>query len=170
MPVPVLPDDPAHFHAILAALPGNFILLLPDAPTFTIVAMSEELLRQTNRRAAQVVGQSVFSAYPENLKEAANAGPAQMRTALEASLRDKQPHLLPLVRYDVPTPDGTFVERYWSGRSQAVLDAQGEVLYLLFTSADMTPQLRANNEQRAVQQAAENEARFQALVAVARLQ
>ena len=169
--MPVLPVDPAHFDAILATLPGNFILMLPDAPTFTIVAMSEELLRLTNRRAAQVVGQSVFVAYPANLAEAANSGPAQMQTALEASLRDKQPHLLPLMRYDVPTAAGTFEERYWSGRSQAVLDAQGEVRYLLFTSVEMTAQLRADNEQRAVQQAvqqaADSEARFQALVAQA---
>lgn len=62
MPLPALPDDPAHFHAILAALPGNFMLLLPDAPTYTIVTMSEELLRQTDRQAAQVIGQSVFVA------------------------------------------------------------------------------------------------------------
>jgi PAS domain S-box-containing protein len=167
MPLLALPDNPAHFNAILAALPGNFMLLLPDAPTYTILAMSEELLRQTGRQAAQVVGQSVFVAYPENPGEAANSGPAQMRTALEATLRNQQPYHLPLMRYDMPTPDGTFEERYWSGCSQAVLSDQGEVLYLVFTSIDMTAQLRANNEQRAVQQAAESEARFRTLVAQA---
>jgi signal transduction histidine kinase len=165
MPLPALPDDPTHFCAILAALPGNFILLLPDAPTYTILAMSEELLRQTDRTAAQVVGQSVFVAYPAN--PVASAGPAQMRAALDASLHDKQPHHLPLMRYDVATATGAFEERYWSGHSQAVLNAQGEVRYLLFTSEDLTAQRRADNEQRAVQQAAESEARFQALVAQA---
>ncbi len=142
------------------------MLLRPDAPTYTIVAMSEELLRQTGREAVQVVGQSVFVAYPGNPEKAVNDGPSQMRIALDASLRDKQPHHLPLVRYDVPTA-GTFEERYWSGSSKTVLDAQGEVLYLLFTSVDMTAQLRAENEQRAVQQAAESEARFRTLVAQA---
>lgn len=165
--MPPLLDDPTHFEAILAALPGNLILLRPAAPTFTIVAMGTELLRQTGRESTQVVGQSVFTAYPENPEEVASNGPSQMRTALGASLRDQQPHDLPLVRYDVPTPDGSFEERYWSGRSQAVLDARGTVLYLLFTSVGMTAQLRAANERRAVQQAAESEARFQVFVAQA---
>ncbi|PJJ60967.1 PAS domain-containing protein [Hymenobacter chitinivorans] len=165
MPLSTLPEDPAHvLHAILAALPGNFILLQPDAPTYTIVAMSADLLRQTGREPAQVVGHSVFVAYPENPEEVANTGPTQMRTALDASLRDQQVHELPLVRYDVPAADGTFEERYWSGRSQAVLDAQGAVLYLLFTSVDRTAQQRAANERRAMQQAAESEARFRTLV------
>ncbi|UOG77632.1 PAS domain-containing protein (plasmid) [Hymenobacter tibetensis] len=153
MPLSLLPDDPAHIAAILGALPGNFLLLLPDAPTYTIVAMSAELLAQTGREAAQVVGQSVFVAYPENEAESTNSGPAQMRTALEATLRDHQPHELPLVRYDVPAPDGRFEERYWSGRSKPVLDAQGEVLYLLFTSLDLTTQQRAEREQQAREQA-----------------
>jgi hypothetical protein len=125
MPLPPLLDDPTHFEAILTALPGNFILLRLDAPTFTIVAMSAELLRQTDRVAAQVVGQSILVAYPENPEQVASSGPAQLRTDLDATLRDHQPHELPLVRYDVPSPDGRFEERYWSGRSQAVLDARG---------------------------------------------
>ena len=153
MPLSALPADPAHLHAILGALPGNFILLRPDAPTYTIVAMSAELLRQTGRQAAQVVGQSVFVAYPANPDEAASTGPARMRAALDASLRDHQPHELPLVRYDVPTPGGIFEERHWSGRSQAILDGQGQVLYLLFTSVDRTAQQRVDHKQRARQQA-----------------
>ena len=164
MPVLTLPDDPAHFHAILAALPGNFIVMLPDAPTYTIVAMSAELLRQTDREADQVVGQSVFVAYPENEAEVANNGPAQMRTALDACLRDQQPHELPLVRYDVPTPEGRFEERYWSGRSQAILDARGQVLYLLFTSVDLTAQRRAEHEQQARQQAEQRNRELEARV------
>ena len=110
MRLPTVFDDPAHFPTILAAMPGNFMLLRPDAPTYTVVAISAELLRQTDRQVGEVVGHSVFVAYPENLAEATNSGPAQMRTALDASLHDKQPHDLPLVRYDVPTPNGRFEE------------------------------------------------------------
>jgi hypothetical protein len=61
---------PPHFYVIRATLPGTFIVLLPDAPTFTIVAMGEELLRRTGCQAGPVVGRSVFVAYSENPAEA----------------------------------------------------------------------------------------------------
>jgi PAS domain S-box-containing protein len=52
-------SSPADFEAVFAALPGHVLLLLPDAPTFTIAGISDELLAWLGLSRAAVLGQGL---------------------------------------------------------------------------------------------------------------
>src|SRR3954465_4189935 len=92
-----------NFQAIFEAMPGSFIVVKPDEPDFTVLAVSEELLQLTTTRREEVVGKSIFIAYPdpENPLATTATGPLNLRISLENVVRYKQPDQMPIVRYDV---------------------------------------------------------------------
>ncbi len=57
------------FQALFEALPGRYLVLLPDAPRYTIVAASDAYLGATNSKREDILGRGLFEAFPD----AANA-------------------------------------------------------------------------------------------------
>jgi hypothetical protein len=51
-------------------------------------------------------------------------------------------------KYDIPLPDGTWVERFWSPRNVPILDDEGRVVLLLHRSDDITDYVRGREEAR----------------------
>jgi hypothetical protein len=51
-----------------------------------------------------------------------------------------------VLRYDLPTPDGGYAERFWSHRTVPVLDEQGDVVLLLHRADDITDYVRHRDE------------------------
>jgi PAS domain S-box-containing protein len=140
------------FQATFEALPGNFLVLQPNAPDYTVLAVSEELLRSVQRERQQVVGSSVFVAFPENPDALTATGASELRKALNHVREEKELYQLPVVRYDVPTADSVFEERYWSASSKPVLSPVGEVLYIIHTTTDVTTQIQADKSTHALRQ------------------
>ena len=136
------------FQLAFAALPGSFLLLEPNAPQFTILAISDELLGLTAQSRPEVVGNSVFDVYPENPEAVTATGPSSLRVSLQNATRTKLPDRMPVVRYDVPNAEGIFEARYWSAHTKPVLNQAGEVQYLIHSTEDITAQVQAENRQR----------------------
>jgi PAS domain-containing protein len=97
-----------------------------------------------------VVGRGVFVVYPENPAAALATGPVNMRASLDTALRTKQLDQMPRVRYDIIGASGEFEPRYWSSHTQPVLDAAGQVQYLLHSTQDITASVQAENSQQAL--------------------
>jgi PAS domain S-box-containing protein len=90
-----------------------------------------------------------------------------MRSSLQRALQTKAPDQMPVVRYDVAVTDGTFEERYWSAVHKPVLNAAGEVLYIINNSTEVTAQVVAEQQQRALRKIEKNYQLFmQAPVAI----
>ncbi len=136
-------ESTVDFETAFEALPGSFLILQPNIPHYTILAISDELLRITARERQQVVGKSIFEVYPENPGATTATGPSNLRTSLELVVQYKKPDQMPVVRYDVPGADGVFEARYWSANSKPVLDETGEVLYIITHTVDVTDQIKA---------------------------
>ncbi|WP_181885112.1 PAS domain-containing protein [Pontibacter diazotrophicus] len=139
-------DSTLDYQAIFNTLPGNFLVLQPNPPLFTILAISDSLLQITNQERHNVVGKSVFEAYPENPDDSTSSGPSRMRDYLQKTLQEKKIDQVPLVRYDVPNTESAFEARYWSADSRPVLDAAGNVAYILHTAIDITQQVTAQKQ------------------------
>ncbi|UYZ61871.1 PAS domain-containing sensor histidine kinase [Hymenobacter weizhouensis] len=144
-----MPEQLLNFQAAFEALPGNFILLRPDAPAYTILDATDEALHLSQRTRPQIVGLSVFVVFPEN-PEAAGAGFTSLRASLDYVLRYKEAHQVPTVRYDVRNANGTFEQRYWSAQNKPVLDADGNVQYILHSTTEVTTQIRAERNEQAL--------------------
>ncbi|SNR88438.1 PAS domain-containing protein [Hymenobacter mucosus] len=148
---------------LLAALPQPCLLL---SPAFVIEAVSDAYLAATLTRREQLVGQTIFAAFPDNPQTPQAQGPRNLLASLQQVLATGQPHQMAPQRYDVPDParPGQFVERHWQPRNSPVLDAQGRVAHLLHVAQDVTADVQAHArllDSQAAAEAARAEAEMQ---------
>lgn len=123
-------------------MPGNSIVLQPDAPRFTIIAATDGYYQAAGRSENDLTGKGLFEAFPS--EDGNETGEKQLRRSLETVVREKRAHQMPLVRYDVINADGSFSERYWSVGNKPVLDEQGEVRYIIHTAEEQTAQVKTD--------------------------
>jgi PAS domain S-box-containing protein len=123
------------FEALFRVSPNPYVLIDPE---FVIVDMNEAYLRATMRRRSELVGRSMFEAFPSGPGDPQGASMRQLRSSLERVLRERAPDHLPLIHYDIPTPDGGFEERYWSATHTPLFDERGEIELVLQHTVDVT--------------------------------
>ena len=119
------------------ALPGANLLLAPD---LRIVGASDDYLASSLTQRDALIGQFLFDAFPENPEAAVANGEANVRASLAQVLATGRPHEMPPQHYDIPDPaqPGHFVERHWLPRHIPVLDAHGQVQFLIQSVQDIT--------------------------------
>ncbi|WP_181305226.1 PAS domain-containing protein [Rufibacter sp. XAAS-G3-1] len=147
--------------SIFRALPRLYIVVSPD---FTIVEASDAYLTSTFKDRS-ILGKYLFEVFPDNPDLASADGVLNWRQSLEFARDNKVPHKMALQRYDVTKPEemgGGFEEKYWQPSNTPVLDASGNVLYLIHESEDVTQQIKNLEEtERQTQQAQQNLERFE---------
>jgi PAS domain S-box-containing protein len=145
---------------IFNAQPGATLLLSPE---WVILGASDDYLAATLTERDALVGQYIFDAFPDNPNAPEADGVANVRASLEAVLATQQPHEMAPQHYDVPDParPGHFVERHWKPRHTPVLDAAGQVRFIIQSVQDLTATRVAERQLRATQ-ASEQEARADA--------
>jgi signal transduction histidine kinase len=144
--------DPVNFSTIFQALPGNYIILLPDAPRFTIAAFNNARAEQTFTRPEHI-GKGIFEAFPDNPDDPQANGVSMLTASLQSVMREKKTHQMALQKYDIRTADRTaFEERYWLPRNIPVLDDNGGIIYIIHHVQDLTAQVFAEQRENAVRQ------------------
>ena len=135
---------------IFQALPGAFLLL---SPALMIEAVSDEYLAATLTTRAQLLGQYVFAAFPDNPATPEARSVPQLHASLQRVLATGQPHQMARQHYDVPdrAHPGQFVERHWLPTNKPVLGPEGEVQHLIHHVVDVTAQVQAEAELHAAQ-------------------
>lgn len=128
------------------------MLLQPNPPLFTILAVSDEQLQITGQKREELIGKSVFEVYPENPEDASSTGPSNLSVSLAKVLRDKVTDQMPVLSYDLVNADGVFEERYWKTSNKPVLDAEGNVLYILHAPSEITEQVMAERKAAAMRE------------------
>ena len=118
--------------------PDILLVLLPDAPRFTMVGATQARLAVTHTTREQIVGQGLFEVFPDDPTDAAATGTRNLRASLERVMATRAPDTMAVQKYDIPGPDGRFVSRYWSPKNIPVLAASGEILYILHRVEDVT--------------------------------
>ena len=125
--------DGIAFDALFEASPNPYVLL---DPSFTIIGMNEAYLRVTMRDRVDLIGRNMFDAFPG---DPASEQGGQLRDSLNRVVRERVRDHIPLIRYDIPRPDGGGLEeRYWSATHTPLLHRSGEVLLILQHTVDLT--------------------------------
>lgn len=140
------------YTALFDALPTSSLLIKADAPLYTIVAASPQHLKDGGVRKEDIIGKSLFEAYPPNPGNPGDTGEMNMRESFEYVLRNKKPHRLPVQRYDVADDHGEFIERYWQAENKPVFSADGEVAFILQTTEELTAQIKAEERESQLEQ------------------
>lgn len=132
------------YRALFEAVPGLYLVLLPD---LTIVAVSDAYTTATLTRREEITGKKMFDVFPDNPDDKYADGVANLRDSLDYVLKNKTAHTMAVQKYDVRKHDGCFEERYWSPINKPILNAAGEVVYIIHRVEDVTELINRQQEQ-----------------------
>lgn len=130
--------------------PDILLVLLPDAPRFTMVSATRARLAVTQTTYEQIVGQGLFEVFSDDPTDPAADGVRNLRASLGRVLATRAPDTMAVQKYDIQGPDGTFVTRYWSPKNVPILDARGAIQYILHRVEDVTALIHASESNEAL--------------------
>jgi PAS domain S-box-containing protein len=137
------------FKKIFELVPYNSLILKPDSPIFTIVAVSESYLTATLTERGSILGRPLFEVFPDNPDDPEATGVKNLTDSLNTVIQTKAAHRMTLQKYDVPTPEGSaFEEKYWSPLNIPVLNNDGQVDYIIHTVEDVTENIRLQKSEK----------------------
>ena len=144
------PSPPPDFEALFEAAPGLLLAMLPD-DAFHIAAASDTYLRATMTRREEIVGRSVFDAFPDNPDDPAARSTQGLRATLERARRERTLATMPVYQHDLRRPEaegGGFEKRFWQTSVWPVPagPTAGPLRYLLCRTEDVTARLRSERE------------------------
>lgn len=130
--------DSSDLSRVFEQMPGH-CAVLRAAPGFPVVAMSRQL-GSISIDPANVVGRPVFDVLPE--APGSPGSVAQLTASFERVIRNRTTDRHEQ-RFDVVNPrTGQFEERYWAAINTPIVDASGEVEYILHQADDAATERR----------------------------
>ena len=131
------------YRVLFEAADDVVLVLLPDAPRFTMVAATRARLEAT-MTTAETFGKGLFEVFPDNPDDAGATGTSNLRASLERVVATRAADTMAVQKYDIRAPDGTFQAKYWSPRNVPVLGPGGDVRYILHRVVEVTELVRAS--------------------------
>ena len=155
-----------NLQTILNTIPGNHVILLPDAPRFTIIGATDSFLQTSYKTRDTIIGRSLFEVFPDNTTNDEATGVLNVRSSLEYVIARKETHQMADQRYDIVNPEtGSFEFKVWAASNKPVLNSEGAVQYIIHTTEDITERVRLQKENDlSRERLEESESRFRALV------
>ncbi len=145
---PVVAD--LDFRLLFEESPDILLVLLPDAPRYTMVAATRARFRATHT-SPETLGKGLFEMFPDNPDDPEATGLSNLRASLDRVLETRAADTMAVQKYDIRRPDGTFESRFWSPKNIPVLSATGEVTYVLHRVEDVTELIAANRTGQAME-------------------
>lgn len=131
-----------YYTTLFEALDGNIVLMQNDPPRYTILAATPSYLQLTGRTKNDVVGKGFFEDFPITTNSTHTTESGLFLSYQHVSLH-KELHVLPVYRFDCRNADGSFTEKYCKVSNKPLRSADGDVLYIVHTSEDITDQIKA---------------------------
>lgn len=142
--------SPEDFRRFFEGSPHPYIVLRAE-PSYTIVAPNDKYLAVTSTRRADLIGHSMFEAFPDNPDDPGTTSVADLRTSLERVQRDRMQDTMGVQRYDIPAPGSNsgFEVRYWSPVNTPLIEPDGSMRYIIHHVEDVTEFILARARQDA---------------------
>ncbi len=137
-------EESPDFRLLFEASPEVLLVLLPDAPRYTIVAATRTRLLATQTTYEQNIGHGLFELFPDNPDDPRATGMRNLRLSLERVIATRAADSMAVQKYDIRGPDGNFQVKYWSPKNLPVLGSQGELRYILHRVEDVTELVHAS--------------------------
>lgn len=123
------------FRGLFESLPGLYLVMTSD---LTLVAASDAFLKATMVSREEVMGRNLFEVFPNNPGDPNATGMQNVRASIERVRSRGQADTMPIQRYDIRRPDGTFEERHWSPVNSPVFGVSGRLEYIVHRVEDVT--------------------------------
>lgn len=135
------------FESLFMHSPIASCLLSPGREA-KILTANVAYLEVTGRTREELIGVSLFEAFPGNPEDDADTGVQALRKTMDEVLDTEQPHKMPLQRYPIAVthPNGStaFEERYWSAEITPIFNEDGKQVFIMLTIADVSERVRSD--------------------------
>src|SRR5680860_620489 len=132
-----MPQHPRYDH-VFHLLPTPSLLILPDAPRFTIVAVNKAYLETMISLEEDLIGKGIFEAFPDNPDDLISKGSSNLMNSLEQVISKKESHKIPLQKYNMLLPGTSkFKVGYFNVQNIPVKD-DNKINYILHSVEDVT--------------------------------
>lgn len=127
------------YQQLFEASPHPYLIVRPDED-FTIVAVNDKYLEVTRTQRQYIVGHGLFEIFPDNPHLSAARSTDDLKASLHRVTSAKHTDVMGIQQYDIPLRDdsGRFELKYWSPVNTPVLDAAGNVIYIIHHVEDVT--------------------------------
>lgn len=150
------------FEAVFRSYPISICLLSPT-PEAIVIDVNDAFLKTSSRKRQDLIGTSVFDAFPANPDDPGDTGEADLRRSLSRVLATGEPDTMPAQRYPIriESPAGVvrYDERFWSAINTPVIGEDGQLRCIVHSTEDVTDRMRSEIAKN------ESERRFRALLA-----
>lgn len=130
-----------NYQQVFKNAPTALVVIAADEK-FTITAVSDVYLRVTMTREEDILGKGMFEVFPGNPDTPEATGVDQLRSSLQDVIKKATIQTMPVVKYDIRRPDGTYEERFWSATHTPLFDGNGDVTHILQHTEDVTHIMR----------------------------
>ncbi len=144
----IVSSPPLDFRLFFEAAPGALIVVLPDDPAFTVVAVNDAYLKVSGARRDDLLGSGLFQSFPDN-PELGENGSQAVRSSLRRAIATRAPDRINQ-RYDVKVVGAAgeeFQERHWSALNTPLVGADGRIAYLLQAVEEITEKVLAERRE-----------------------
>ena len=142
---------PIDLLSILHAIPGNHLILLPDAPKFTIAGATDAYLNATYAHRELIIGRGVFEVYPDNPETPEVTGVKNVSRSLSNVLKHKKEDKMENHHYALLNRNtGQFETRVWQTVNKPVLDNNNEVRFIIHTVEDVTGEIQSRQQEEKI--------------------
>ncbi len=127
------------FSQLFQLLPNPCLLLLPDAPKFTIVAVNNAYLEMVNTAEKDLIGKGIFEAFPENPEDSISKGLENALNSLNFVIAKRDSHKISFQKYDIPIRGTTkFKVKYFNVQNIPIKGDNNKITYILHSVEDVT--------------------------------
>jgi signal transduction histidine kinase len=137
-----LGDD--FFAQLFYQLPERKVVFTAHPP-YVFEAVTDAHLELTGLRREAMIGREFFSLFPDNSETFKKTGVSPLAQIFEKIVRTKKP-ASETMRYDIPGPDGKFMERYWRVTHYPITGKSGKVEHILQVSMNVTSEVTAERD------------------------
>src|SRR5680860_1704919 len=127
------------FSQVFQLIPAPSVLLLPDAPKFTIAAANNAYLGAVNFKEEDLVGKGIFEVFPKNPEDIISKGSLNLRNSLEQVISKKDSHKIPLQKYNLLLPrTSEHKVLYANIQNIPIKDKENNITHILHSIEDVT--------------------------------
>ena len=127
--------------------PTPSLVLLPDAPRFTIKDANEAFLEITQSTLDDLIGKGIFEAFPNNDSVTYADGVANLTKSLNTVSKTGKKHQMSVQKYGIPIRETSeFDFKYWEPVNFPLFDDDGTLEFIIHTVKDVTEQEKAEKQ------------------------
>ncbi|MCY1746289.1 PAS domain-containing protein [Ensifer sp. SL37] len=116
-------------------------LLLDPRKGLHIVEINDAYGSITMTQPALVIGRSIFEVFPDNPADPDADGIANLYASLKRVAERHTTDVTPVQRYDMRSPAGGFLTKFWKMSNQPILSEDESLVYFLQSLEDITKEL-----------------------------